>query len=222
MRISETTLVERISDRNVQGEYEEQSPCQLLDLPQNLAEPILVKYATQHGFQYRLNTQYLSSTQDQKSGLVTTIVMDGILDVKYKIRSKYVAGADGGRSEVARQIGLEITSAPSGGVAYNVLVEADLSHLMTHSMGMIHVLVQPEKEVVPWAVACYARCVKPWHEWIFAMIPMPGADRMVDNAAWKKRVKDFIGDSSVEVKVLGVSKWRVNESYATQYTRGNM
>lgn len=139
------------------------------------------------------------------------------------IRSRFVAGADGGRSSVVHQLGLPMAEGQDGGIAFNIHVEADLSHLMQNSVGFIHMLVQPEREIVPWAMTCGARCVQPWHEWLFVLIPVQGIKEVnATEADWVRRIRDFIGDASVDVKVKGVSKWRVNECFAKEYRKGNV
>jgi len=35
-------------------------------------------------------------------------------------------------------------------------------------------------------------------------------------------VKDFIGDDSIPVKILDVSKWFINETVAEKYSQGNV
>lgn len=44
--------------------YEQQSPCTMLDAPQTITEPIMVKAAQERGARIRFDTEYLSHTQD--------------------------------------------------------------------------------------------------------------------------------------------------------------
>lgn len=167
--------------------------------------------------------RYLNCAQDKAAGTVVTTVLDTLTNQELSILSIYVAGADGARSELIRQLDLPMTELPSGGIAWNVLVEAEMSHLVEHSMGMIHVLVQPEKEYPDFAKFCAARMVKPWHEWLFVFLPAPWERRFeATEVNWKRRTEDFIGDRSVKVTIKGISRWRINESYAKIYSKGNV
>jgi hypothetical protein len=142
---------------------------------------------------------------------------------KLRVVSKYLAGADGGQSKIVQNLGLTLTEGPSLGIAYNVLVEADMTHMMEHSKGLVQWIVQPDQEFQAFAVWAIVRVIKPWHEWLFVYFAAPGwrgCDATYE--AWTKRCKESIGDDSVDVRVKDVSKWRVNETYANEYTKGNI
>jgi 2,4-dichlorophenol 6-monooxygenase len=56
-----------------------------------------------------MNTQFES--YEEKDGYVLTTVLDRLTNKHYKIKSKYLFGADGANSRVARQLGmLSLTS----------------------------------------------------------------------------------------------------------------
>lgn len=182
-----------------------------------------MRYATQNGFQCRWNTLWESCTQDEKAGTVTSLLLDMLTGQKLRVVSKYLAGADGGQSKIVQQLGLPLTEAPSPGIAYNVLVDADMTHIMEHSKGLVQFCAQPDQEFIPFAVWGIVRVVKPWHEWLFICFAAPGwkgSDATFED--WTKRCKQFIGDDSIEVRVKNISKWRVNETYANEYSKGNI
>jgi hypothetical protein len=68
------------------------------------------------------------------------------------------------------------------------------------------------------------RQVKPWTEWVFVFLPkgphVPNPKRSVEE--WKAIVKDHIGDESVEVEILDVNGWQINESSADVIGKGNV
>lgn len=195
-----------------------------MDLPQTLLEPILVKYATQHGFKARFDTEFISFAKDDTSGMIITTVRDGITKQTYMIRSKYLFGADGARSQIVKQLDLPMSMEEGQGLAINVLVEADLSHLMEHRMGNLHWIVQPDVEHPDFAWSGIVRMVKPWHEWMFILFPSPGKGMAFNpsHEEYLKRVKEFIGDDTIPAKILSISKWYVNEIVAKEYSKGNM
>lgn len=123
-------------------------------------EPILIRHATLHGFHCRFDTEFITFTQGDKA--VTTTLRDRITGGKYRIRSKYLFGADGARSPIAQQLGLPMIKRPGQGFAINILLEADMTHLMNDRMGNLHWLLTPEKEHPDYAWIGCIRMVKPW------------------------------------------------------------
>jgi 2-polyprenyl-6-methoxyphenol hydroxylase-like FAD-dependent oxidoreductase len=209
------------NDPKRKGDYELASPSEPLDLPQTLMEPLLIRYATLNGFQCRFDTQFISFVDDGEG--VTTTLKDRILGQTYQVRSKYLFGADGARSSIVRQLGLPMIKRPGQGFAINVLIEADMSHLMEHRKGNLHWILQPGIDHPDYAwIGCF-RMVKPWHEWLCIIFPAPGAERVVQSEElYLKRVKEMVGDDSIDVKILGISTWAINEIAAETYSKGNV
>ncbi|KAK0704653.1 FAD binding domain-containing protein [Lasiosphaeris hirsuta] len=209
------------------GDFESASPCRHLDLPQTLMEPILVRHATTNGFTARFQTSLLSFTEpapEEPEGKIAALVRDEVTNREYRIRTKYLFGADGARSAIVKQLGLPLSSGPGGGTMINVLVRADLAHLMEHRQGNLHWVMQPEREAVTdFGVACIVRMVKPWHEWLFIMAASPSFDPRVkvSDEAYTQRIREFIGDDT-PVEILHTSPWQVNEKFAERYSKGNV
>eukprot|EP01035_Chromulina_nebulosa_P001048 gene1048-1419_t len=80
------------------------SPTKMNDMPQTFMEPLLFKTACQRGTQARMSTEYVSHMQDADG--VTTTCRDRLTKKEFTIRSKYLIGADGGKSLVAEHAGL--------------------------------------------------------------------------------------------------------------------
>lgn len=207
------------------GEYHAASPCDHVDLPQTLLEPILVNRAKQRGWDVRFSTS-LDSYTLLESGDIACEVSDSSSGNKYTITTKYLLGCDGARSQVMRQLGIPLIKKPGGGLAFNVLVDADLSHLVKSRMGNLHWIIQPERDPPPYLWMSMARMVRPWSRWIFIMFPRADYDPAVhgepDEALWKKEVQQQIGDDSITFKIVNTSKWAVNEVIAERYSEGNM
>jgi 2-polyprenyl-6-methoxyphenol hydroxylase-like FAD-dependent oxidoreductase len=206
------------------GDYEAASPCAHVDLPQTLLEPILVRRATQGGWSVRFETEFIKFERpDGPDGRIISEVRDKLLGLTYHIESKYLFGCDGARSQIVRQLQLPLQRKPGQGVALNILVRADLTkHLHTRT-GNLHWIFDPTVEYPDWGWACILRMVKPWFEWMFIVLPAPGADPSIEN--WRERegeylakIKQWIGEDSVEPEVLDVSKWTINEIVAEEYS----
>lgn len=59
---------------------------------------------------------------------------------------------------------------------------------------------------------------------MFILFPDPNAGNefTTSNEQYLKRVKEFIGDDTIDVEILDVSKWFINETVAEYYSDGNM
>lgn len=207
----------------VQGDYELASPSDPLDLPQTLLEPILVRYATTNGFHCRFDTEMVSFSQAADRKSVSSTLRDRLTGQTYRVRSKYLFGADGARSRIVESLGLPMIKRPGQGFAINILMEADLSHLMADRMGNLHWLLTPDKEHPDYGWIGCIRMVKPWHEWLCIIFPAPGADRKVRTAdEYMARVREFVGDDSVDIEIKGISTWMINEVAAERYSEGHV
>ncbi|KAI1856387.1 hypothetical protein JX265_011634 [Neoarthrinium moseri] len=210
-------------DPQRKGDYETASPCNPADVPQTLLEPILIKYATNHGFKVRFNTAFVNFDYSDDLKPITATLSDSLTGQEYQIKAKYLFGADGAQSRVVKQLGLPLKCKPGQGVAINVLVKADLSHLVETRMGNLHWVMQPDRDHPEHGWMCIVRMVKPWHEWMFILLPDPKADLTMrpTNADYEKRVREIIGDDT-PTEILGVSRWYINEIVAERYSDGNI
>jgi 2-polyprenyl-6-methoxyphenol hydroxylase-like FAD-dependent oxidoreductase len=205
------------------GDYELASPCSMCDLPQTLLEPVLIRRATNEGFKVRFDTSLLSFSQDAATGTITAQLRDHVSNLEYEVRTKYLFGADGAQSRVVKELELPMIGKAPQGVALNVLVKADLSHLMGSRMGNLHCIMQPDREHPDFAFMCIARMVKPWHEWMFILFPTKEFDinSQPSDEAYMQRVRDFIGDDT-PAEILNISKWFINEVVAAKYSVNNV
>lgn len=209
------------NDPKRKGDYETASPCSPVDLPQTLLEPILVRHAIWNGFTTRFDTTFLSFIEE--SGVIIAKVRDNLSKHEYQIRTRYLFGADGARSQVVKQLNLPLAVKPGQGLAINVLVKADLSHLVEHRKGNLHWVMQPDREHPAFGWMAIVRMVKPWNEWMFILFPTKDFDQRANpsNEAYLQRVREFIGDET-PAEIIDVSKWNINEIVAEEYSRGNM
>jgi hypothetical protein len=62
------------------------------------------------------------------------------------------------------------------------------------------------------------------YRWIFILIPAPNAGVTFETTdeEYLKRVKEFVGDDSIPVEIMSVSRWFINETVAEYYSDGNM
>jgi len=202
------------------ADYVLQSPCTMLDAPQTITEPILVKAAQEHGARIRFDTEYLSHTQDETG--VTSIVRDRLTGAEYAIRSRYLIGADGARSKVAADAGLPFEGPGATGGAMNIVIEADLSRFVAHRPSVLYWMLQPgaEREGVGLGVL---RMIKPWHEWMlmWGYEVAVGPPEFTDDFIRELAVK-LVGTEDFEMKVKSYAPWTVNHQFATTIARGRV
>jgi 2-polyprenyl-6-methoxyphenol hydroxylase-like FAD-dependent oxidoreductase len=197
-----------------------------VDLPQTELEPILTRRAIHQGWTTRFSTVLLTFTRPSPDVIISE-VRDNVMKKTFKIRSKFLFGCDGARSQVVRELKIPLLKKPGQGLALNVLVKADMSSLVKYRTGNLHWVFSPETEHPQWGWAAVVRMVRPWYEWMFIFLPAPGADVTLDamtatHDEYMVRIKQMIGDDSIDVEILDASKWWINETVAEYYSDGNV
>lgn len=199
------------------------SPCVYLDLPQHQLEPLIVTYAGHHGWPVRFNTQLVEATREE-SGAVLCTVLDLVSKITYQIRTKYLFGADGGRSSVARSFQFTFDHKPSQGVAMNILFKADLTHVIRQREAQLHWIMRPDTRS-KFGIAPCLRMVKPWTEWLL-MVVSPGGTESIskdltpDSPDLIAYLKELIGDETIPVEIERVDGWVVREDVADSFSSG--
>ena len=196
-----------------EADYILASPTLNCDIPQTLLEPIIVGHAATRGSRIRFDTEYLGLTQDADG--VDVQVRDRITGARSTIRAKYVIGADGGRSQVAADIGLPIEGQMDIAGSMNIVFHADLSHLVEHRPSVLYWVLQPGADVGGIGLGL-VRMVRPWNEWLIVWgydITEPPPD--VDDELATRIVHQLVGDDTIPVTIRSTSLWGNNKMYAT-------
>jgi 2,4-dichlorophenol 6-monooxygenase len=202
------------------ADYTAASPSRICDMPQDLMEPVLLHNAQSRGARVRFDTEYLSLQQDDDG--VTVHVRDRLRGDEYDIRARYVIGADGGRSQIAEDIGLPLQGQMGVGGSINIVFEADLSHLVADRPSVLYWVLQPGADVGGIG-AGLVRMVRPWHKWLIVWgydINGPAPDLTEEYAL--SIVRTLVGDDSVEVAITSSSAWTVNHMSAERYSAGRV
>jgi 2,4-dichlorophenol 6-monooxygenase len=196
------------------------SPTRICDMPQHLMEPVLADNAVARGTRFRFDTEYLSLDQDDDG--VTATVRDRLRGDTYRIRAKYLIGADGGRSQVAEDIGLPLVGQMGVAGSINIVFEADLSHLVAHRPSILYWVLQTGSEVGGIGMGL-VRCVRPWHEWLIVWgYDIDGEPPDLTEEYARQIAHHLIGDETVPVTIKSSSAWTVNHLYAEHYQRGRV
>ena len=196
------------------------SPTTMNDLPQTFMEPLLFKTACSRGTQGRMSTEYLSHAQDDDG--VTTTCRDRLTGKKLVIRSKYLIGADGGKSLVADDAGLLFEGRMGVGGSMNILFRADLSRYVAHRPSVLYWVMQPGADVGGIGMGL-VRMVRPWTEWLIVWgYDINGPEPDVTPEFATAVARQLVGDPDLEIELLSASTWTVNNRYATKLSNGHV
>jgi len=203
-----------------EADYVLSSPTLNCDIPQNLLEPILLTRAAEQGSKVRFSTEFIRYEEDATG--VTTTVRDRVSGVEYQIRSKYLIGADGGRSQVVEQAGLPMEGQMDVAGSMNIVFKADLTKFVAHRPSVLYWVLQPGSTIGGIGLGL-VRMVRPWNEWLIVWgydITKP-APEVTDEMAISV-VRNLVGDQELEVEITSTSVWGNNKMYAKEYNKGRV
>lgn len=196
------------------------SPCRMADIPQVYLEPVLVNHAAGRGASFAFNTEYVCHVQDADG--VTAEVEDRLTGRRYKIRAKYLIGADGARSTIVGELGIELEGHLGRGATAYVQFEADLSRYVAHRPSVIHFVATPAASFGEMGLGML-RAIRPWHTWITGFgYDMDAGEPDFAEDSLRQRIRDLVGDPCLDVKITGTSTWLVNQAWAPTYSSGRV
>jgi len=203
-----------------QADYTLASPCTHVDVPQDLMEPILLGHAAARGTRVRFDTEYLALAQDQEG--VTATVRDRLEDRTYEIRARYLIGADGGRSAIARDIGLPMGGQMDVAGSMNIVFSADLSRYVAHRPSVLYWVLQPGADIGGIGLGL-VRMVRPWDEWLVVWgYDITEPPPQVSDAGAIQIVRNLVGDDELPVTIRTTSLWSNNRMWAERYAEGRV
>lgn len=205
------TRVDRLAD------FTASSPSKMVNIGQHLLEPIINRRAVELGADIRFLTELEEISQDDASVLAT--VRYRPTGETYRIRAKYVIGADGGRSVVADQLGFEYDGPGVLGHALNAWFEADLTRYVAHRPGVLYFTNHPGREFIFGSGSFLL--VRPWNEWVIQFSYDPETDDLdTRSEVIIPRIQFAIGDDTIPITLKGMNKWQINSLVAREYRRG--
>jgi 2,4-dichlorophenol 6-monooxygenase len=167
-----------------------------------------------------MSTEYVSHTQT-KDGVIT-VCHDRLSGEEFTVKSKYLVGADGGNSKVAKDAGLPFEGKMGVRGSMNIWFRADLSELVAHRPAVLYPIMQPGAEVGGIGMGLI-RMVRPWNEWLIVWgydIDEPAP--VIDEAKTTEIARQLVGKPDLEIKLLGANTWTVNNMYATRMQDGRV
>src|SRR3954454_8940854 len=202
------------------GDYLQGSPCTMLDLPQPLMEPLLIKNAAERGAIISFHTEYLSHEQDTDG--VTVRFRDVRTGQLFEQRARYLLAFDGARSKVAEQIGLPFEGELArAGTAY-IRFNADLSRYVAHRPSILHWIFNSKAGFGEIGMGLL-RAVTPWTEWIAGWgFDMAAGEPDLSDDKVIERIRTLVGDPDLQPEIVTKSLWYVNQQHASRYSKGRV
>lgn len=200
------------------SDYLSGSPCPLADISQPYLEPVIIQKSLQAGALIRFGTEYLSHT-DQGDKVVVRL-RDRKSGREFEHTTRYLVGADGGRSKVAQDIDLPLTGEMD--IASSVYIEfkADLAHLIAHRPAVLYRIIAPMAAGSQIGMVTL-RAVRAWDRWIVGWGIKNGEPPPTSEEAIKV-IHRVIGDPSLPVEIQNISIWNANRIYAERYSAGRV
>lgn len=202
------------------GDYLQASPCGFLDVPQNRMEPILVKNAAARGARFSFNTEYLGYVEDGDGVTVELASRDS--GRRHTMRARYLVGADGARSKVLEDAGLEVEGHFARAGTVYTLFDADLSRYAAHRPSILYWIVSPNAAFGEIGLGLL-RAIEPWTKWISGWgYDMSKGEPDMSPEEVTRRIRILVGDPSLEIEIDNTSTWYVNQAWAPVYSKGRV
>jgi 2,4-dichlorophenol 6-monooxygenase len=133
-----------------------------------------------------------------------------------------VIGADGGRSQIARDLDLPFEGQMDVAGSMNIVFSADLSAKVAHRPSVLYWVLQPGSDIGGIGLGL-VRMVRTWNEWLIVWgydISEPPPE--LDDEAATAIAHKLIGDDTVPITIRSTSLWGNNKWYATRYRAGRV
>ena len=176
--------------------------------------------AAERGAQFSFNTEYLSHEQDADG--VTVTLKNRITGATYTQRARYLVGADGARSQIATDIGLEIVGEHARAGQIYARFNADLSRYAAHRPSVLHYIMHPDAGYGEIGMGVL-RAVRPWDQWMAGWgFDQTQGEPDLDHGRALERIRALVGDPDLNAELLYVAPWYVNQAHATTYSKGRV
>ena len=207
------TSAERAAD------YRAASPEPMANCPQTVLEPMLLAAARELGADIRFGWEFTQLEQDHDG--VTSVIRERDGATELAVRSQYVIGADGARSQVLGQAGLTAEGPDDLARAANIWFRADLSRFFAHRPGVLTWNVMPGP-LPPLRLGTLI-CHKPFTEFVLAFMYDPAQESLDEMGTGEltERIRALVGED-VDAEILGVAGWQVRAQVAPVFSAGRV
>lgn len=206
-------------------DYIAASPCATANLPQLRLEPILKAHVEAHPeATVRFHHELVDLVQDDDG--VTSTILDGDRGETYEVRSRYVLGADGGRT-VGDLVGVEMEGMRNIRDVVTVHFTADLSPYFDDPEPFIRWVYNPDHpEHLDFGGVLIALGPERWgaesEEWAIH-VPYPYADPdAADPTKVMKRIREALGIPDFNPTIHATNTWVMESVLADRFSVGRV
>jgi putative polyketide hydroxylase len=189
------------------------SPTDVAAVPQDYLEPILLKHFHDVGGESRFGTELVSFAMDDD--LVRAELRTKDDGRYYQVQARYLVGADGRRSSVRGQLGIELETLGMEGRHLAILFEADLAPSVNHRLCALHAVLKPTVEgvFVPSGPG----------RWVYDMelesdAPEAAAGWTAERLA--QRIRTAAGVPELALNIQAYFRWDFSAASASRYQSG--
>ncbi|TRW45685.1 FAD-dependent monooxygenase [Georgenia yuyongxinii] len=202
-------------------EYVAASPCRQTNLPQIRLEPVLLDRArARAAASIRFNHELLRFEQDDAG--VTSTIRDGDTGEEYTVRSRYLFGADGGRT-VGDAVGIEMQGQRNILYSVSVHMSADLSQHIGDPSVLIHWMWPAHTGLLTLLIPMGpTRWGPDSEEWVFHENYAADDRRIWDDAEMVKDMKHAIGLPDLDATIHKITRWSFEALVAERFRAGNV
>ncbi|TCP56771.1 putative polyketide hydroxylase [Tamaricihabitans halophyticus] len=196
-------------------ELDRLSPTTWLSIGQDKLEPKLCELARERGAEVRYGHRMLDCAQDDDG--VSATVLDRASGAEYRVRARYLVGADGHRGQIRELLGIGATEVAESNTALSALFRADLSEVLAGRNISIAITVGPGTR----------NSVLTWVEddmWMvgFRHDAEVGGEVEFTEEQWVEVIRAVAGDESLAVEITYTDQWEVGARIADTYQRGRI
>jgi 2,4-dichlorophenol 6-monooxygenase len=190
------------------------------NLPQKQLEPLLRRHAEERNPDgVRFGHELMSFAQDDDG--VTAVVRELATERETDVRTRYLLGADGGRT-VGPCLGIALEGPEPFVHTVSVYFRADLSSYFPDDDALLRFIVRPTPEGVWWRTGCLNMGPTRWDrhasEWVVTITLPPGTEHTdVDDETAAAGVRERLNLPDLELEVLRHSRWSVEALVAERF-----
>jgi 2,4-dichlorophenol 6-monooxygenase len=204
-------------------QYAKDSPCESTLYPQVRMEPLLRELASGEGnAQVLYNHQLMSFTQEGSG--VTAVVRDRATDQDFRVRARYMIGADGGKT-VGPALGARIEGQTDLAHMVTVYFRADLSPYWDDDYSMTTWFVNPEGG--SWASGVLGQLGptkfgRHSEEWMFHFSFRADDPSRFDEDSLLPRMRELLKIPDLTPDIIAIGHWTVEGVLVDRYRWGRV
>ncbi|MBY8863449.1 FAD-dependent monooxygenase [Nocardia sp. CA2R105] len=201
------------------ADYRAASPCPMLNCPQTVFEPVLVRALAERGSPVGFSHEFITTQRDGDRWVST--MRSRVTDEVYTVRSTYIIGAEGARSTLVDHAGLQLEGAASIANSINIWFRGDLSQYLAHRPAVLSINVYPGMSNLL-GLGTLVCCV-PYNEFVLIRDYNPEVEDLSSLTTMEaaELVSAAVGER-VDVEILGVAPWQANAQVASRLSNDSI